>query len=126
MQQSSRNTGLRIVLLLLIASNSAGIFKLLRDPEGFAQVYTLFSPGSIRWLLIIPAATIIALIAIFFGKKWGFYTACTLYGVIMFLDIYHRVWAHTGVATIGFVLLAWFYLRSIPKTDAPSLHPHSE
>lgn len=107
-----RTIGLSIIIILLGLSNFAGIFKLQMTADQLSQIYTFLSADQVKWLTAIPVVTIISLIAIWFGKQWGIILTVFTFGVVLFLDVYYKVWAHALLATVGFVLLMFFCWQS--------------
>jgi len=107
-----RKPGLSIIIVLLVLSNIAGIFKLLLSAESLSKIYTFLSPDQMIWLSVIPVATILSLGGIWYGKRWGLGVAAFVYIVVLFLDVYYKVWPHALLATVGFVILGFFCWQS--------------
>lgn len=107
-----RKIGLSIIITLLLLSNIAGIFKLQMTADHLSQIYTFLSADQVKWLTAIPLMTIISLVAIWFGKRWGIILVILLFVVVLFLDVCYKVWAHALLATIGFALLMFFCWQS--------------
>lgn len=101
-----------IIIILLGLSNLAGVFKLQMKADQLSQMYTFLSTDQVKWLTIIPVVTIISLIAIWFGKRWGIILTVFAFGVVLFLDVYYKVWEHALVVIVGFVLLIFFCWQS--------------
>lgn len=112
MNGQKRKIGLSIIIVLLILSNTAGIFKLLNNAEMFSKVYTLFTVAQVKWLVLVPVSTILSLVAIWFGRIWGVGLSLFLYVVVMYLDVRYRVWSHATLATVAFALLMFFCWQS--------------
>jgi hypothetical protein len=108
MSKEKRKISLSILLVLLVLSNGFGTYKLLFDSEIFAAIYPVFSLTQIKFIAIIPIATIISLIAIWLGKIWGLYLTIIAFSAILFLDIYSKFWQHALLASISFILLMFF------------------
>ncbi len=107
-----RKTSLSIVIILLVLSNIAGIVKLQMTADQLSKIYTFLLAEQIKWLSVIPVVTIISLIAIWFGKLWGIILTSFLFAMVLFLDVYYKVWTHALLATLGFVLLMLFCWQS--------------
>ncbi len=112
MKNSDRKIGLSIIVVLLILSNIAGIYKILAGTESLAKTYSLFDPSSIKLLVLIPVVTIVSLFFIWFGKKLGIILAIPLYLIVIILDLYYQVWPHAILATTAFILLMFFCWQS--------------
>ena len=112
MKNPDRKIGLSIIVVLLILSNIAGIYKILAGAESLAKTYSLFDPSSIKLLVLIPVVTIVSLFFIWFGKKLGIIIAILMYLIVIILDLYYQVWPHAILATAGFVLLMFFCWQS--------------
>ena len=112
MKNPDRKIGLSIIVVLLILSNIAGIYKILAGAESLAKTYSLFDPSSIKLLVLIPVVTIVSLFFIWFGKKLGIIIAILMYLIVIILDLYYQVWPHAILATAGFVLLMLFCWQS--------------
>lgn len=112
MKNPDRKIGLCIIVVLLILSNIAGIYKILAGAESLAKTYSLFDPSSIKLLVLIPVVTIVSLFFIWFGKKLGIIIAILMYLIVIILDLYYQVWPHAILATAGFVLLMFFCWQS--------------
>jgi len=107
-----RKTGLSIIILLLILSNIAGIFKLQVSAEEFSKIYTFVPAEKVKWLTAIPLITIISLVAVWLGKRWGIMLAIFVFAIVFFLDVYYKVWAHALLASAGFAALLFFCWQS--------------
>lgn len=108
MSNGKRKLGLSILIVLLVLSNSFGALKLLIDTDKFISIYPNFSLTQIKFVAIIPIATILSLIAIWLGKIWGLYLTIIAFSAILFLDIYSKFWQHALLASISFILLMFF------------------
>lgn len=108
MSSGKRKLGLSILVVLLVLSNSFGAIKLLIVTEKFISIYPNFSLTQIKFIAIIPIATILSLIAIWFGKMWGLYLTIIAFSAILFLDIYSKFWQHALLASISIILLMYF------------------
>lgn len=108
MENAKRHTGLSVLIVLLILSNSFGAYKLLTDTDKFVGIYQSFSLAVIRSMAIIPFITIISLLAIWFGKSWGIWITILAFLIVLFLDIYFKVWYHAVIALFSFMLLMGF------------------
>jgi hypothetical protein len=117
-----RKAGLSTIIILLALSNIVGIFKILVTAEQFSHIYSFLSIDQVKWLAVIPSITIISLVGIWRGKRWGIILIFLTFTVVLFLDVYYKVWAHALVAIVGFVLLMFFcwqsrYFFTLEKTN---------
>ena len=112
MKNPDRKIGLSIIVVLLMLSNIAGIYKILTGAKSLAKIYSLFDPSSIKLLVLIPVVTIVSLIFIWFGKKLGIILAIPMYLIVIILDLYYSVWPHAILVTAAFILLIFFCWRS--------------
>ena len=78
----------------------------------FAEIYSLFSLDTVRWLSVIPLTTLIALWGIWCGKRWGLWIVGLVYIITMILDLSYKVWPHAILATVFFFFLALFCWQS--------------
>ena len=107
-----RGLGLSIIVILLVLSNTAGIFKIQYKAEELSALYTVFSPSEIRWVTVLPVVAIVSLVAIWLGKRWGIVLAVIEFAIVLCLDLYYAVWSHAILATVAFTLLIFFCWQS--------------
>ncbi|MBK7343660.1 MAG: hypothetical protein IPJ06_11585 [Saprospiraceae bacterium] len=69
-----RKRGLSIMILFLVLANIAGIVKIQLSADRLAQVYPILPADQVKWLTALPVITIVSLIAIWAGKRWGSYS----------------------------------------------------
>ena len=112
MSTPKRTAGLTVIIILLALANIAGIGKLLWNKTAFLEAYSHLPAAWYYWLLAIPLLSLVSLLAVWFGKKWGILLAAVLFLVVLYLDISSRVWPHAAAATAGFALLLFFCWQS--------------
>lgn len=112
MKNNERKLGLSIIIILLALSNFAGIFKILYGAKELSKIYTLFNSEQIKWMVLLPIATIVSLIFIWLGKKSGIIITAVIFIFVITLDLYYLVWPHAILATVGFALLMFFCWQS--------------
>ena len=107
-ESQKSHLGLSLIILLLIVSNLLGAYKLLSDTERFSKIFINLSDTSIKLIATVPFLTIVGLVAIYFGKKWGFWLTCFTFTLALFLDIFYTNWYHGFLASVCFVILLYF------------------
>ena len=100
------------MILFLVLANIAGIVKIQLSADRLAQVYPILPADQVKWLTALPVITIVSLIAIWAGKRWGIILTSLAFAVVLFLDVVYQVWPHALLATVGFVLLLFFCWQS--------------
>ena len=116
-----RTRGLSIIIILLTLSNGAGIYKVLFMANQFSKIFTFLPPEDVKWLIAIPLISIVSLAAIWFGRRWGIFLATLAFAVVLFLDVYYKVWAHAFLATAGFSILMFFCRQSRQSFRSPKI-----
>ena len=111
MENRKRPPGLSIMIIILLFSNVAGIFKLWVKAEALAQIFTFVTADQVMWLAAIPVLTIVSLAGLWQGRRWGIWLALMIYLVVLSLDLAYRVWAHAILASVMFLLLFFFIWR---------------
>lgn len=96
---------LKIMVLLLLAGNLLGIYKGLFLKESLADTYAKIPLSFREFLILIPILSIIALIAIWQNKRWGFYLITGITVLVLFIDIYSEFWMHAFAAGVSYLLL---------------------
>lgn len=119
MKESFAKYALRVMIFLLIASNSWGLYLLVSKPRKIAKIYKVLSLDIIKMMTIIPIITILGLLLIIFRKNAGMVMVALAFVCMVGIDLYCSVWPHAVMGTVSFILLAWFYF--IDKREIESL-----
>lgn len=105
---SRRPVGLSIVLVTLMCSNTFGVFTLLSQPEYFLKQFSAMSLPNVHLLAGAAITTVIALVAMWFWKRWGFILIQVTFVVVIISDVLFGIYAHIVVASTAYILLMLF------------------
>jgi hypothetical protein len=103
-----QNPGLWIVAALLILGNISGATRLLFAPEVIQQRAADLGIATIRTIGVIPLASIVGLLALLAGRRWGYGLTAAAFCLAAVFDIKYGIYRHLVLASASFLLLTYF------------------
>ena len=107
-ETTGRPLGLSIILVALICSNTFGAFTLLTQPEYFLKQFSAMSLPKVHLLVGAAISSVIALLAMWFWKQWGFILIQITFVVVIISDVLFGIYYHIVVASTAYILLMLF------------------
>lgn len=101
----------RILLLVLIAGNTAGAYRLFTERAAFLDQFPKLSETSYQYFRFLPLVNIIGLLGMWFWRRWGAWLAVAGGIVVIGCDIWLGIWYHLSVAIPSLLILLFFIIR---------------
>ena len=101
---------LHFIIVILILGNLLGIYKVVYMRDQMISSYPGISKEFQNLLIAIPVLSIVALIGIWFRKKWGMHLIVLNTICVLLLDIKFDFWTHAIAVFLSFTFLLLGYL----------------
>lgn len=109
MKKSFSGYALYVLIILLMISNSWGLYLLVAKTHKIARIYKMLPLDAVKMMTAIPIITILGLLLILLRKNAGMIIVAIAFACMVCIDLYCGVWPHAIMGTVSFFLLAWLY-----------------
>ena len=100
-----------IIVILLLAGNSFGAYKLFTEGPVFMEKYPGLTPERFQIFKWLPVVNILSLVGLLFWQRWGAWLAIACGLAVITCDIFFGIKYHLYVAVPSTLILTFFIIR---------------